>query len=86
MTANLREWRHVFTMRCDKYAHWEIRRTMGQLLERCQQLLPGIFDDFVMCGKHRGLYYYARRWPKGMLKRQTILWAEEEPWEEGEKE
>ena len=44
--ANVREWRHIFHMRCDKFAHWEIRGVMLQLLNKCKQEIPLIFDDF----------------------------------------
>ena len=44
--ANMTEWRHIFKMRCDKYAHWEIRRVMINLLHWCQGKIPIIFDDF----------------------------------------
>lgn len=48
MTANLREWRHVFKMRCSPAAHWEIRRVMVNLLQEVQEIIPVIFDDFVI--------------------------------------
>lgn len=48
MTANLREWRHVFKLRCDKAAHWEIRSVMIQLLKYVKIKIPVIFDDFVI--------------------------------------
>lgn len=44
--ANMREWRHIFKMRCDKYAHWEIRGVMLDLLNWCQCHIPYLFDDF----------------------------------------
>lgn len=44
--ANIREWRHIFTMRCDKFAHWEIRAVMLKLLKWCQENIPVVFDDF----------------------------------------
>ena len=44
--ANLREWIHIFKMRCDVYAHWEIRGVMLQLLNTCKKNVPLIFDDF----------------------------------------
>jgi thymidylate synthase (FAD) len=44
--ANMREWRHIFKMRCDLYAHWEIREIMLKLLAWCQEHIPVIFDDF----------------------------------------
>jgi len=44
--ANLRQWRWVFTMRCDLTAHWEIRGVMLKLLKWCKENIPLIFDDF----------------------------------------
>lgn len=32
VTANFREWRHFFEVRCDKHAQWEIRRFALSLL------------------------------------------------------
>ena len=46
MTANFREWRHVFRLRCAPDAHWEIRRVMVNLLKDVQKRVPVIFDDF----------------------------------------
>ena len=46
MTANLREWRHVFKLRCNKPAHWEIRILMVKFLKEVQKKIPIIFDDF----------------------------------------
>ena len=62
VSANLREWRHIFKMRTDLPAHWEIRGVMVKLLEKAQQLLPGIFDDFVAAGvDNNGLKYYKQK-------------------------
>lgn len=46
ITANLREWRHIFYMRTSKYAHWEIREVMCRLLKDVQKDLSPVFDDF----------------------------------------
>lgn len=46
MTANFREWRHVFKLRCAPNAHWEICSVMIKLLREVQQRIPVIFDDF----------------------------------------
>lgn len=46
ITANLREWRHIFKLRCDKAAHWEIRTVMVKLLKEVKKKAPIIFDDF----------------------------------------
>ena len=48
ITTNFREWRHIFKMRCDRSAHWEIRGVMLSLLRDIQQRIPVIFDDFVI--------------------------------------
>jgi len=45
-TANFREWRHIFKLRCSLASHWEIRRVMVNLLKDVQKLVPVIFDDF----------------------------------------
>jgi len=48
VTANLREWRHIFKMRCAIDAHWEIREVMVKLLKEVQGRVPVLFDDFVI--------------------------------------
>jgi thymidylate synthase (FAD) len=45
MTANLREWKHVFKMRCSKYAHPQMREVMVPLLFEIQSKIPVIYDD-----------------------------------------
>jgi len=45
MTANLREWRHVFIMRTSKKAHPQIREVMCPLLDEFKEKIPVIFDD-----------------------------------------
>ncbi|MFP4258895.1 MAG: FAD-dependent thymidylate synthase [Desulfovermiculus sp.] len=45
MTANLREWRHVFRLRCQKAAHPQIREVMLGLLADLQKRIPVLFDD-----------------------------------------
>ncbi|MFW5971382.1 MAG: FAD-dependent thymidylate synthase [Desulfovermiculus sp.] len=45
MTANLREWRHVFRLRCQKAAHPQIREVMLGLLADLQNRIPVLFDD-----------------------------------------
>lgn len=47
-TCNLREWRHIFKLRCAKEAHWEIRRVMVNLLKDVQERVSVIFEDFVL--------------------------------------
>ncbi|MBN1932432.1 MAG: FAD-dependent thymidylate synthase [Desulfobacterales bacterium] len=45
MTCNLRQWRHVFELRCSKAAHPQIRQIMLPLLKAFKEKLPAIFDD-----------------------------------------
>lgn len=45
MTANLREWRHVFRLRCQKAAHPQIREVMLGLLDDMHSRIPVLFDD-----------------------------------------
>jgi thymidylate synthase (FAD) len=46
ITANLREWRHIFKMRTAIDAHWEIREVMVRLLKEIKERVPVLFDDF----------------------------------------
>lgn len=45
VTANFREWRHIFKLRTKPDAHWEIRQVMKNLLEDVKKKVPIIFDD-----------------------------------------
>lgn len=45
MTADLREWRHFFKLRCASAAHPQMREVAIQLLHMCQAEIPVIFDD-----------------------------------------
>ena len=44
-TFNLREWRHVFNMRCSKHAQWQIRDIMTGILGSLNREIPVIFED-----------------------------------------
>lgn len=44
MTANLREWRHVFKMRCSEQAHPQMRELMVPLLAKFSLHLPELFS------------------------------------------
>lgn len=46
VSANLKEWRHIFKMRCDAHAQWEIRDFQIMILRKAKLLFPGVFDDF----------------------------------------
>lgn len=43
ITANLREWRNIFKLRCDRAAHPDMRRVMIPLYTELRNLLPHIF-------------------------------------------
>lgn len=45
VTANYREWRNIFKLRCDKPAHPQIREVMIPLLHELQDKIPVVFDD-----------------------------------------
>lgn len=48
-TANVREWRHIFKLRCDKAAHPQMRQVMLPLLAAFAQRVPLLFDDLAEC-------------------------------------
>ncbi len=48
VTANLREWRHIFNLRCSLKAYPQIRYLMLDLLEEISDRIPIIFDDLYM--------------------------------------
>lgn len=45
MTANLREWRHFFRLRCSPAAHPQMREVATQALKMLNGLVPAVFDD-----------------------------------------
>jgi thymidylate synthase (FAD) len=45
-TANFRELRHIFELRLDPHAQWEIRRVCMAILEIIRAEAPSVFDDF----------------------------------------
>lgn len=47
MTANVREWRHVFTLRCSKKAHPQIRELMRKCCDEFIVRWPELFIDLV---------------------------------------
>lgn len=48
MTANLREYRHFFKLRCAKTAHPQMREVANMLLKMCKEQIPVVFDDIEM--------------------------------------
>lgn len=47
VTANLRQWRHIFKLRCDKRAHPQIRHLMLECLRGFVEEFPEIFTDLL---------------------------------------
>ena len=45
VTANYREWLHIFKMRTSLRAHPQMREVMVPLLEHVRRLVPVVFDD-----------------------------------------
>ena len=45
ITANLREWRHIFKLRIHKTAHPQMRELMKMVLSDFKKYIPIIFDD-----------------------------------------
>jgi len=45
MTANLRQWGHVFKMRTDPVAHPNMHQLMIPLLEDFKRLFPGMYEN-----------------------------------------
>jgi thymidylate synthase (FAD) len=45
VTANFREWRHIFKLRTSKAAHPQIRELMTSCLEMFKKEIPILFDD-----------------------------------------
>lgn len=45
MTANIREWRHFFTLRCSSAAHPQMRSLAKSMLSGFLEKVPVLFDD-----------------------------------------
>ena len=45
VTANFREWRTIFKLRCSPRAHWEIRTVIKKLLRESIKRWPLVFGD-----------------------------------------
>lgn len=45
MKANIREWRHIFSLRCAKAAHPSVRQVMLMTLNAFHRQIPVLFDD-----------------------------------------
>ena len=45
MTANIREWKHIFSLRANNHVHPAIRQVTIPLLKYFKEQMPDIFDD-----------------------------------------
>lgn len=45
MSANFREFRRIFSLRCDKHAQWEIRDVAKEMLKQLCEKCPNVFED-----------------------------------------
>lgn len=45
MTANIREWRHIFSLRADKHTHPTVQQLMIPLLLYFKEQMPALFDE-----------------------------------------
>jgi len=48
VSANYREWRHIFQLRTAKTAHPQVRALLIPLLNELKERIPAIFDDIVV--------------------------------------
>lgn len=46
ISANFREWRHIFELRCSMHAQWEIRQVALEMLKILKEKAPHTFADF----------------------------------------
>ncbi len=56
VSANFRELRHIFTVRCVERAHWEIREICLEMLRIMRKEAPTVFWDFVINEKNKTAY------------------------------
>ncbi len=56
ITANLREYRHIFDLRCKGDAQWEIRRMAIEMLKTLKQSAPNVFFDYEIDEKKNKAY------------------------------
>lgn len=45
VSANFREFRHIFEVRCSKHAQWEIRAIAKEMLKQLYEKSPSVFED-----------------------------------------
>jgi thymidylate synthase (FAD) len=51
ISANFREYRHIFKLRCTPHAQWEIREACTQMLRILHSKAPAVFDDLLALTK-----------------------------------
>lgn len=62
VSANFRQWRHIFELRCGIASHWEIRSVLSELLLKLKEILPCVFDDFILQGEDsNGIKYFLKK-------------------------
>lgn len=59
MTANIREWKHIFSLRANNHVHPAIRQVMIPLLKYFKEQMPEIFDE-VQYDEEFNPEYYAK--------------------------
>lgn len=64
VTGNARAWRHVFTMRCSKFADVRIRRPFVKALRLLQATGGNLFADFEISSHADGTEVAAAKYPK----------------------
>jgi len=64
VTANVRAWRHIFSMRCSAHADVRVRRPMIELLKELQMRAPNLFCDFEYETLPDGTQAASSRYPK----------------------
>jgi len=47
MTCNLREWRHIFSLRTSEAAHPSMHQLMRPLLKKFKEMFPPIYEDII---------------------------------------
>ena len=57
MTANIREWKHIFSLRANNHVHPSIRQIMIPLLKYFQKEMPEIFGDIEYDTEFNPEYY-----------------------------
>jgi thymidylate synthase (FAD) len=55
ITANMREYRRIFELRCAKRAQWEIREAAIKMLEILKEHCPNVFYDMNIDHEHKVL-------------------------------